>query len=74
MVTAMETSSDQGEMENSTESIKQEASGEANAVAELVSIWDRVTWRLCSGGLCLAEARVRIPKMDQAETGYKGEV
>ena len=38
------------------ESVKQEASGEATAVAELVSMWDRVTWRLCSGRLCLAEA------------------
>lgn len=55
MVTAMETSSDQGEMENSAESVKQEASGKANAAPELVSTWGRVTWRRRSGGLCLAE-------------------
>lgn len=51
MVTAMETSSDQGEMENSAESVKQEDSGKANAAPELVSTWGRVTWRRRSGGL-----------------------
>lgn len=45
MVTAMETSSDQGEMENSAESVKQEASGKANAAPELVSTWGRVALR-----------------------------
>lgn len=42
-------------MENSPQSVKQEASGKANAAPELVSTWDRVAWRRRGGRLCSAE-------------------
>lgn len=45
MVTAMGDPHDQGEMENSAESVKQEASGGQLTAPELVSTWGRVTWR-----------------------------